>query len=228
MLGGSMAALQYVLADDPNDAVSRMCRRVALFAAALLSAAVLGLWMIYTPAIRRKLGISRFFAPGKPGDKVGDKLRKVLAVLEIYRQRPGLIFWAILITVPVHVSVIISAMLAGHAFGLPISEGYYFIVVPVVVLAGAIPISPQGVGVMEAFAFYLTKQDGATLNQALALTMSIRLVSIGWNLIGGLFVIRGGYHAPTDEAVAKDPSLDQPLSQANSKSDELPLQEVRS
>ena len=69
---------------------------------------------------------------------------------------------------------------------------------PVVVLAGSIPISPQGVGVMEAFAFYLTRPQGVTLNQALALTMSIRLVGIFWNLVGGFFVLKGGFHAPTD------------------------------
>ena len=198
MLGGSMAAIQFALSPDPTDPVARMCRRVALFAALLLSITVVGLWAIYTPWLRRRLGISRLLSEGK----VGDKLRKILDVMQIYRQRPGLIFRAILITVPVHVSVIVSAMLAGEAFGLPISPGYYFIVVPVVVLSGAIPISPQGVGVMEAFAFYLTKQEGATLNQALALTMSIRLVSIFWNLLGGIFVLRGGFHAPKEVDVA--------------------------
>jgi hypothetical protein len=52
---------------------------------------------------------------------------------------------------------------------------------------------------MEAFAYYFLRQQGATLNQALALTMSIRLVGIFWNLMGGLFVLRGGYHAPTEQ-----------------------------
>jgi hypothetical protein len=29
--------------------------------------------------------------------------------------------------------------------------------------------------------------------------MSIRMVQILWNLTGGLFVLRGGYHQPSDE-----------------------------
>ena len=29
--------------------------------------------------------------------------------------------------------------------------------------------------------------------------MSIRLVQIFWNLVGGIFVLRGGYHAPTEK-----------------------------
>ena len=90
-------------------------------------------------------------------------------------------------------------MLCGMAFNLPLSAGYYWVVVPVVVLAGAIPISPQGAGVMEFFAILLTRKQGATVSQAFALTMSIRLVQILWNLMGGIFVMRGGYQAPTEK-----------------------------
>ena len=69
----------------------------------------------------------------------------------------------------------------------------------VIVLVGSIPISPQGAGVMEYFAILLTQKQGATVSQAFALTMSIRMVQILWNLTGGIFVFRGGYHAPTEE-----------------------------
>ena len=89
-------------------------------------------------------------------------------------------------------------MCAGMAFGLPLTPGYYWVVVPVVVLAGAIPISPQGAGVMEYFAVKLTETRGATVSQAFALTMSIRLVQIFWNLTGAYFVLRGHFHKPTD------------------------------
>jgi hypothetical protein len=49
---------------------------------------------------------------------------------------------------------------------------------------------------MEAFAVLLTRRQGVTVSQAFALTMSIRLVQITWNLVGGIFVLRGGFHAP--------------------------------
>jgi hypothetical protein len=108
------------------------------------------------------------------------------------------VVWAITVTFPVHATVVVSATFAGLAFGLPLPPPYYWVVVPVVVLAGAIPISPQGAGVMEFFAILLTRRQGATVSQAFALTMSIRLVQILWNLVGGIFVFRGGYHAPTE------------------------------
>jgi hypothetical protein len=90
-------------------------------------------------------------------------------------------------------------MLAGMAFGLPLHWAYYWVAVPVIVLAGAIPLSPQGAGIMEGFAVLLTRTQGVTVSQAFALTMSIRMVQILWNLAGGIFVLRGGYHAPSDD-----------------------------
>ncbi len=70
----------------------------------------------------------------------------------------------------------------------------------------------------------LTARQGATVSEAFALTMSIRVVQILWNLIGGIWVIRGGFSAPTaaeeqqfeddveDEAVEiiEDPANDPP------------------
>jgi uncharacterized membrane protein YbhN (UPF0104 family) len=84
------------------------------------------------------------------------------------------------------------------AFGLKLTPGYYFVVVPVVVLVGSVPVSPQGAGVMEFFAILLLARQGATLGQAFALTMSIRMVQVVWNLTGGVFVLKGGFHAPTE------------------------------
>ena len=118
--------------------------------------------------------------------------------MRIYRRQPVLVLWAVIVTIPVHLTVIISALIAGHAFNLPLRPIYYFVAVPVIVLVGSIPISPQGAGVMEFFAVALTQKQGATVSQAFALTMSIRVVQILWNLTGGIFVLRGGYHAPTE------------------------------
>ena len=65
--------------------------------------------------------------------------------------------------------------MCGIAFGLHLSLFYYWMAVPVIVLAAAIPISPQGAGVMEYFAIKLLEPQGVTVAQAFALTMSIRL-----------------------------------------------------
>ncbi len=124
-------------------------------------------------------------------------------VMEEYRRRPMTVVWAIAVSLPVHFTTIVVAIFAGWAFDLPLSTGYYFVAVPVIVLVGAVPISPQGAGVMEYFAVKLTERQGATVGQAFALTMSIRVVQILWNLSGGIFVLRGGYHAPSQKEQAE-------------------------
>jgi hypothetical protein len=71
--------------------------------------------------------------------------------------------------------------------------------VPVIALVGAIPVSPQGAGVMEFFAVELTRRHGVSISQAFVLVMSIRLIAVFWNLVAGVFVLRGGYHAPSEK-----------------------------
>jgi uncharacterized membrane protein YbhN (UPF0104 family) len=193
ILGGVMASIQYWRSPTPDDPATRACRRVAIGSGLILLGVVGGMMVFFTPILRRLFGVDYILAK-LPMQKL---VQNAIQVMKIYKRRPALVLWALLITFPVHITVVISAMLAGMAFGLPLPSLYYFVVVPVIVLAGAIPISPQGAGVMEFFAINLTKQYGVTVGQAFALTMSIRLVQMAWNLTGGVFVFRGGYHAPS-------------------------------
>jgi uncharacterized protein (TIRG00374 family) len=197
ILGGTMAAVQFVLSPDKHDPTTVACRNVALMSAAILFATVSGVTVLGWPSLRRAIGMD-WLLRKLPGQKF---IEKILQVLRMYRSRPGLILWAILITFPVHLTVVVSAMLAGKAFDLPVAASYYFVAVPVIVLVGAIPISPQGAGVMEFFANKLLARQGATVSHAFALTMSIRVVQILWNLTGAVFVIRGGFHKPTQAEI---------------------------
>ena len=193
IMGGVMAAIQYWRTAAQDDPAARDCRRVAIGSGLIMLAVVGGMLVFFTPALRRILGVD-YLLSRLPMQK---QVQNAIEVMKIYKRRPALVIWALIITFPVHITVVISAMLAGKAMGLPLPSLYYFVVVPVVVLVGAIPISPQGAGVMEFFAINLTKRYGMTVGQAFALTMAIRIVQMAWNLTGGIFVFRGGYHAPS-------------------------------
>ncbi len=169
------------------------CKKIALGSGAIILCVMAGLFVYYTPGLRKGLGLD-FIIDRLPKQK---QLRNAMQVMDIYRRRAGLILWALVVSFPVHATVVLSAMLACNAFNLPIHWPYYWVIVPVIVLAGAIPISPQGAGVMEAFAIVLTRNHGCTPAQAFVLAMAVRMVQIIWNLAGGLLVFRGGYHAPT-------------------------------
>ena len=207
ILGGAMAGYLAFREHAPDDPVAHRCAQVAGGALLIIAGTIAGLSVLYTPFLRRITGFD-FLVKLLP---MQTQVNKALQTMEVYRRRPMLVLGTLCMTFPVHITVIFSAMCAGMAFGLPLTPGYYWVVVPVVVLAGSIPISPQGAGVMEFFAILLTSRQGCTVSQAFALTMSIRLVQIFWNLTGGLFVLRGGYHAPTEkeqESVEGDDSAD--------------------
>lgn len=123
-------------------------------------------------------------------------LSKVREAGRLYKRHAFQLPWWITLTMPVHITVVISAMIAGQAFGLSIAWPYYFVCVPVMVLSAALPLSPQGAGVMEAIGFLLLSKQGVQVSEVLALTLSIRLVQMLWNLVGGIFVLRGGFEKP--------------------------------
>lgn len=200
ILGGSIAGGYYLFASDKMDPAVRACRGVAMMAGLIIVGSGGFLVAAFNVRLRAVTGFDRLLAR-LPMQK---HVQSAIEVMAIYRQRPGLVLWAMIVTVPVHVTVIVSAILAGKAFGLPVTWGYYFIVVPVTVLVGAIPVSPQGAGVMEFFAINLTARQGATISQAFALTMSIRMVQIVWNLVGGIYLISGHYRAPKKEELAEN------------------------
>lgn len=185
LVGGAMAAYQWHIPD---------CRRVAILSALITGGVLVGLVVFYSRRLRRWTGLD-FVLRRLPMQR---QVQKAVAAMEIYRDRPTPLLVALLLSMPVHVTSILSATFAGWAFRLPMPVFYYWVVVPVVALVGAIPISPQGAGVMEFFAVELTRRHGVTVGQAFVLVMSIRLIQVFWNLVAGVFVLRGGYHAPTE------------------------------
>ncbi|MGA2497627.1 MAG: lysylphosphatidylglycerol synthase transmembrane domain-containing protein [Tepidisphaeraceae bacterium] len=194
ILGGILSAWQYFHTDPANVAIRQACGRVATGSGVLVVLALIGVELLVHPTLSRVSGMA-FLLRHLPMQRL---VQSIVAVLTTYRTRWKLALGMLVVTFPVHITTVISAMLAGKAFGLPMPATYYFVCVPVIVLVGAVPISPQGAGVMEFFAIALTRQYGVTVSQAFALTMSIRFVQILWNLAGGIFVFRGGYHAPTE------------------------------
>jgi uncharacterized protein (TIRG00374 family) len=186
ILGGVMASGQLSVLD---------CRRVAIGCAAILFVTAVGLFVFYHPSWRRRTGLD-WLLRKLPAQR---QVAHLIEALELYGKRGKTVLFSLLISFPVHMTVIVSATLAGLAFGLKMPVLYYWVCVPVIVLVGAIPISPQGAGVMELFAVELTKRQGVTVSQAFALAMSIRVGAMFWNLVAGLFVLRGGYHAPSKQ-----------------------------
>jgi len=208
VFGGVMAATQWQIPE---------CRYVAMICLGLIAATVAGTVVFYHPAWRRATGLE-WLLKKLPMQR---QIHHAIEAMELYGKRPGAPIWGGIMTFPVHLTTIISAIFAGKAFGLTMSGIYYFTVVPVLVLVSAIPISPQGAGVMEFFSIELTRTQGVTVSQAIALAMAVRLGQMFWNLVAGVFVLRGGYHAIT-EAEKETLETDEPdIAEGSSTNDSL-------
>jgi len=211
ILGGAMAALAAVYWHISQ------ARNVAWASLAILCGTAVVLTLLYHEDLHHRSGLGWIMARLPMQAQVN----KALEAMHLYRQQPALVMAALIASFPVHCIIVITSMCAGTAFGLHIPLYFYWTVVPVAVLVGSIPISPQGAGVMEYFAIVMLAPLGCTVAEAVALTMSIRLLQIMWNLTGSVFIFAGGYHSPTVkeerqvEAEDEDQSNDQDRSLAN-------------
>jgi len=109
-----------------------------------------------------------------------------------YRDRKRAVLIAMLISVPVHLLTSSSIALAGYALGIDSVEnslGLMLTVIPVVSLAGAIPLTYQGLGVMEGIGGVLIEVQ--TLNPIVGMLMMARVFQIAYSLVGSLFLLHG-------------------------------------
>jgi hypothetical protein len=211
ILGAVMACFQLQVPE---------CRRIAFLSVLALIATATGLFVFYHPRLRRITGLE-FILNKLPMQR---HVTHAVEAMHLYGQKPGIAAGATVMTFPVHITVIISSYFAGQAFGLTLPFWYYWVITPVIALVGAIPIAPQGAGVMEFFAIELTRRQGVTISQAFALAMSIRVVAMFWNLVAGIFVLRGGYHAPDaeeQETMESDDGVEEPSGRAAADSERL-------
>lgn len=92
-----------------------------------------------------------------------------------------------------HLLTVVNTAAAAYAVGwetIPIWE--LFVVVPLILLVGAVPIAPSGLGIQEgAFVFFL-HTIGASTSQALAVALVLRAKSLVLALCGWVVWLRQG------------------------------------
>lgn len=127
-----------------------------------------GFVAFFTLALSRRLGKRLFDAwlgelvfVKLPG---GDKLRRVYDVVHGFRQHPKLFFWACFLSVGNQMLLVAFTAVIGLAMNVDIPLSVYFFLVPIGMVATALPISPAGVGVGQAaflflFNMYLGKES---------------------------------------------------------------------
>jgi len=163
-------------------------------------AATIGTLIYFSTRVRRKLGITPERIGKLPGAKM---LLKIDEAALAYKKHIGVVFGAVALSLPVHLALAGATALAGYALGMKTPFGLLLTVVPVLFLAAAVPLTYQGLGVMEGLGKALIVGVTATENQLIGMLLMIRFYQIFYSLLGSLFLLKGDIHMhPEREAAA--------------------------
>ncbi|MBI1336277.1 MAG: flippase-like domain-containing protein [Phycisphaera sp.] len=145
----------------------------------------------FSRRLRNKLGIDKLL-PRLPG---GAMLQKLDAAVVGYRDHKTLLGFNLLLSMALHTCLALSAMAAGYALGMRRPFGLVLTVVPLAFLGGSLPISYQGLGVMEVIARpLLVDPPMCTFNQVVGMLMFARFYQMFFSLVGVIFLLRGDVH----------------------------------
>ena len=157
----------------------------------------------FSDRLRTRLGIDAFIARLSRFPLI----QRIDETASAYRYNKLAVLGATLVSLPVHLANTFSMILAGYALGLNTPVGLLLVVLPIVVLAAAIPISYQGLGVMEGLSLaFLLDPSIATANQIVGMLLLFRIFLIMFGLLGALMMIGGDIHLHPQQASADDDS----------------------
>ncbi len=240
--GGDVVKALYIVKRCPDGRVQALMsvivdRILGLASLALLGAVVvlfqverfrylaLGIWAVlalccaiaivaFSKRVRRAIHLDAILKK-LPG-RLSGVLMRIDQAVHFYRQFKGGVFAWLLIGVANHCVTVLSFVAMGKALGVGMPTGEYFVLLPVILIASAVPIAPNGWGVGEALFGTLFGQFGAvhlppgTTNavqvmatRGVALSVLYRLHTTLWSLIGGLMLLTGRERVTREEFQAE-------------------------
>ncbi len=148
--------------------------------------------------------------PNKPFfQKLSPKLISFQDAVKMMFRKPKLLAGTLGLSFLFHCVTVLNTIAAALAVGwidLPVMQ--LFVVLPIVLLISAIPLTPNGLGLQEGAFFYFLTMLGATPEEALGVGLILRAKSYLLALIGGLVFLNLKKNQPT---VLSSSSPEEPL-----------------
>ena len=167
--------------------VARVTTILGLGAVGLAVAAL----VYFTPPLRRRLGFDWVLAR-LPGRRLFKSIDEAAVA---YRHHKVVVAVAVGMSVGVHACLATATGLAGYALGVGTALGVLLNIVPILFLAGAVPLTYQGLGVMEWLATTMILDPPATTaNQVVGMLLLVRLFQVVWAMLGSVFLLKGDIH----------------------------------
>ncbi|MCC6449780.1 MAG: flippase-like domain-containing protein [Candidatus Aureabacteria bacterium] len=118
---------------------------------------------------------------------LGDHLRRLYDSLQIYRARPRAVARALGISCLMQLVFIVVLLGIARSLGMRgVAYRHLLLLMPLIGTIAAVPVTPSGWGTMEWAFVYFFPALGVTAEQALALDLATRALTISWGLVGGV------------------------------------------
>ena len=141
------------------------------------------------------------------GNRVVEKLARFVEVVFSFQAHRAIMIKAMLLSVLFHLFTIINTQVACLALGIEINIFDLAVLVPVVLLISAVPVSMNALGIMEgAFVLFLG-MAGVETAAALSVALILRAKNLLLAVFGGLLLLRWNLRMAKDRAAAKDGQL---------------------
>lgn len=180
MIGLATAALPFL------DLTHPLLAGIADVLPGLLAAAAGGLLLAGLPAGYRPM--HRFFARWADWKPVAGLLR-ITEACHHYFNRLSLVGALVVLSIALQGIEIVNFWLLGRAVGAELPLVTYFLIVPLVLVASALPVTVGGLGVREAAAISLLALVGMPEHQAAAVSLLFLVALVGSSLPGLYFFL---------------------------------------
>lgn len=145
-----------------------------------------GIWLLFNTHF---LNLIQRLITAYQHTRVRKYLLETVQLCHSYRSARGRLLAAVTLTILMQSAVIVSYYILGKAIGITLSLFTYFGVIPLVFLAGALPVSLGGIGVREGALVGLLVAIGIDTQLAIALSLLYLFVLLVSSLPGGLVML---------------------------------------
>jgi uncharacterized protein (TIRG00374 family) len=159
----------------------RIASKVTLIGAVL---GAVGIVMLLIPGFTQGR-FSRFLCSVP---RVGRIFHQLLDAVRMYRTRLGVVALSLVLSMFIHLLSVVGFYVLGRSIPGPLPTlSEHFVIVPLAMVAGAIPITPNGLGTMEAaikMLFPLMSAEHVDGSRGLLVSLVFRLITIIIALVG--------------------------------------------
>lgn len=119
-------------------------------------------------------------------EKLAGKLRKFLDVVFFFQDKPGVLgvamFWSLLF----HIMTIVNTQACCNSIRVPAGFLDLAVLVPLILLVSAIPVSMNSIGIMEGSFVFFLGMAGVSPSAALSVSLVLRAKNLVMAMVGGL------------------------------------------